>query len=231
MPKRLEGQKRRGRPPSAKKKARRDDATGALFPFQHGAWNLAKVGDTDQAVARKAIDFLLTMQGLGEHIPEDSNRLFATETLPKFLQSIVDIIAACNDISESQPLSIQREAIEARLMAQILFSSIEKLIEDGNDQEVRRLAAAFTIGQIAAVLPRRSKERDYAIGEKFAKNVQAGAAVRKIKRPAKQKIERALRDEIGKHGKRTLAIENAAALFGVGKNTLRTWIKELSITL
>lgn len=230
MPKRLEGQKRRGRPPSAKKKTRDDDATGALFPAGYGIWRVINDNDSPLEQFAKVREFFESVRLPAKAWSKDSAENFESEVLPRLLEELESLQAnSLNSLPYASGLS-ESEILEADILSMTLLSEVNSALKFGEMESVRLIAAAFTLGQISIVHPRRSKERDFAIGEKFSKHVQAGAAVRKIKRPTKRKIEQALQSEFKKHSKRTLAITNTAILFGVSKNTLRTWIKELGIT-
>lgn len=134
---------------------------------------------------------------------------------------------------------VLRSSMLIALLQYIFEASVERdgSTEPSEDEflnfsftQAQSIAIAFWAGQQSVIVPRKLDEPKYATGVKVKTGSEIGARQRRKARPAKVAIERALRSEMKKHGKKTLAVNNAATAFDVSKNTLRTWIKELSIT-
>lgn len=185
----------------------------------------------------------------------DSEQFFdyANEKLPpRFLAYILSIQSQVEAVEKNLSLdhtvsaSIREELKECLkqldFLRKYVASTVEwmsidderdkALLDPGGDKLtiMRLMGWSFTAGQLSIVAPRRFDEPKYATGVKVKTGSEIGARQRRKSRPAKGAIERALRSEMKKHGKKTLAVNNAATAFDVSKNTLRTWIRELSIT-
>jgi hypothetical protein len=98
-------------------------------------------------------------------------------------------------------------------------------------EQLLQLALAFTVAQLYTTALHRKHEASYAVGKKLVASAQQGGQRRRIERPAKSDLSSALKAEIAKHGKRTMAVSNVAKHHEVSPNTVRAWMKELSITL
>lgn len=111
----------------------------------------------------------------------------------------------------------------------LLEAVTQKRFRDGSRDYLFDLAIAFTVGQLSAVAPHREHEGSYLAGIKYAESVKHGNEAKRIPIKPKSVIEDALQNALTRHKARTLAWKGAAKELGVCSNTLRKWVKELSI--
>jgi hypothetical protein len=149
----------------------------------------------------------------------------------KQVDAIINRLAEDMTTSEVLRSELQECSIMTELLRSLFLDSLKRGIDTGDFREARAIAIAFTAGQLSVIAPQREHESAYFTGRKVAAKAKEGAEERRKDRPTKAKLLSELKQEIAKHGKRTMAVSNVAKHHEVSPNTVRAWMKELSITL